>query len=298
MIDAPAGRPTTGCSGRAMPALNPEVRRSRHTDDRMGKDPLHEEIARRAYELFEARGRQHGRDWEDWFAAEHSIRASRRPWKVEAARASLTSDIDIATLVLRLGIAVNAVRAAQRFFYAVEDAPGPAGERDRLWAFLIALGFLHEAIQVVLRPNFRKVRALAEAGGAGEPLIKEASALLSGKLPLSQTLNRVRNKLIFHWDDEPVREFVTQYSRDTVVWVDGLGDTQGEMLYRTAADALTNSVLPDEPGALQPEPQERSVERLKKLIADVLRAMDCVLKLFDFAIKGHLAAIGAQAEYM
>lgn len=30
----------------------------------------HLAIARRAYELFEARGCEHGRDWEDWFRAE------------------------------------------------------------------------------------------------------------------------------------------------------------------------------------------------------------------------------------
>lgn len=30
-------------------------------------------IARRAYELFEARGREHGHDWEDWFQAESEL---------------------------------------------------------------------------------------------------------------------------------------------------------------------------------------------------------------------------------
>ncbi len=30
-------------------------------------------IARRAYELFEARGLQHGHDWEDWFRAESEL---------------------------------------------------------------------------------------------------------------------------------------------------------------------------------------------------------------------------------
>jgi hypothetical protein len=254
-------------------------------------DPLHDEIARLAYELFEARGRKHGRDWQDWFEAERKVRAGKRPWKVEAPQTSLTGDIDAATLVLRLGIAVNAMHAAQRFFYAFKDAVGPAGERDRLWAFLVALGFLHEAIQT-LRRNFPKVRALAKAGGAGDDLIKEAGELLSGKLPLGQTLDRMRNKLIFHWDDAPIREFVTQYSTASVVWADGLGDTQGEMLYRTAADALTNSVLPNEPGAPQPEPSEHSAERIKKLVSDVLPVTDRVLKLFDFAIKGHLTATG------
>ena len=30
-------------------------------------------IARRAYELYEARGREHGHDWEDWFRAESEL---------------------------------------------------------------------------------------------------------------------------------------------------------------------------------------------------------------------------------
>ena len=34
---------------------------------------IEERIRRRAYELYEARGREHGRDWEDWFRAESEI---------------------------------------------------------------------------------------------------------------------------------------------------------------------------------------------------------------------------------
>jgi len=34
----------------------------------------HDGIARRAYELFERRGRQHGRDLEDWLGAELELR--------------------------------------------------------------------------------------------------------------------------------------------------------------------------------------------------------------------------------
>src|SRR5882762_1080578 len=34
---------------------------------------LHGRVALRAYQLFESRGRVHGRDWEDWFRAEKEI---------------------------------------------------------------------------------------------------------------------------------------------------------------------------------------------------------------------------------
>jgi HSP20 family molecular chaperone IbpA len=35
--------------------------------------PVQLAVVRRAYELFEARGREHGHDWEDWFRAESEL---------------------------------------------------------------------------------------------------------------------------------------------------------------------------------------------------------------------------------
>jgi Protein of unknown function (DUF2934) len=36
----------------------------------------HEDVARRAYELFLSRGGQHGRDLDDWLAAEGQVKTS------------------------------------------------------------------------------------------------------------------------------------------------------------------------------------------------------------------------------
>jgi hypothetical protein len=41
------------------------------------REPDDERIARRAYERYEARGGQHGKDQEDWFAAEEEVRESQ-----------------------------------------------------------------------------------------------------------------------------------------------------------------------------------------------------------------------------
>lgn len=46
------------------------------TDDLGSQDP--ERVARRAFERFQARGAEHGRDQEDWFEAERELRADRR----------------------------------------------------------------------------------------------------------------------------------------------------------------------------------------------------------------------------
>lgn len=39
----------------------------------MGTD----EVARRAFELYESRGGEHGHDWDDWFQAEREFRHVR-----------------------------------------------------------------------------------------------------------------------------------------------------------------------------------------------------------------------------
>jgi len=41
-----------------------------------GNSPGFEQIQRRAYELFEARGGTHGWDWADWFTAERELTAT------------------------------------------------------------------------------------------------------------------------------------------------------------------------------------------------------------------------------
>jgi hypothetical protein len=41
---------------------------------RAAADPTPGDIARRAYELYERRGRDHGRDWKDWLHAERELR--------------------------------------------------------------------------------------------------------------------------------------------------------------------------------------------------------------------------------
>ena len=40
----------------------------------LAREPTHDEIARRAYQLYEARGGEQGREWEDWFQAERELR--------------------------------------------------------------------------------------------------------------------------------------------------------------------------------------------------------------------------------
>ena len=42
----------------------------------VASDPAQGDIASRAYQLFQARGGEHGSDWEDWLQAERELRAA------------------------------------------------------------------------------------------------------------------------------------------------------------------------------------------------------------------------------
>jgi hypothetical protein len=51
----------------------------RRSDSLPPRDPINEAIARRAYELFLARGAEHGHDLDDWLQAERELAEAARP---------------------------------------------------------------------------------------------------------------------------------------------------------------------------------------------------------------------------
>lgn len=65
--------PLTGIAGTpaTVPAATGEMP---NQVESLASEPTHEDIARRAYQLFEDRGGDHGHDWEDWLRAERELR--------------------------------------------------------------------------------------------------------------------------------------------------------------------------------------------------------------------------------
>jgi hypothetical protein len=62
----------------------------RRSDSQSRRDPITEAIARRAFELFLARGGQHGHDLDDWLQAEREFAEAAKP-RPAAARKSESS---------------------------------------------------------------------------------------------------------------------------------------------------------------------------------------------------------------
>jgi hypothetical protein len=53
------------------------TKQSRASDKPKSSGAMREIIQKKAYELFEKRGRAHGNDWKDWLEAERIIKSGR-----------------------------------------------------------------------------------------------------------------------------------------------------------------------------------------------------------------------------
>jgi hypothetical protein len=219
-------------------------------------------------------------------------RADNRRWRVEVTSdASLKRNVDDAVLVIRLGLAVTAIRSAQRFYIATSEVPGPGGERDTLWAFLLATAYLHET-RAMLQPQFPRVRELAVKGGVTEAHAAEVGALLSGRKPLGRALERIRNELVFHFDAKAVRRWVDGYSEASVVWAEGIGPKTGDVLYRASTDAIVAALVRER------APGKTEQQELRDLLSELLPATQAITEFLERAIAGYLDESGATGSYL
>ena len=211
-------------------------------------------------------------------------------WRVEAPlQESLREDPDDAVLVTRLGIAITALRASQRLTICVAGSDDPAEQSSRLWAFMLALSYLHE-IRASFQTRWHRIKPLADAAGAPAELAGQVSdILLSGKSELSAAVDRIRNGLVFHFDEKPVIEWMKQYTQDPVVWFHGKGQTNGGIQYRASTDAVAWNILPGVD--IESGPGRAQVIQLMEQVKD---AQHKVALWFDYALAGYLSTRGAR----
>lgn len=73
MVRETVSHPTTPTGSASTPRVSPPAEQSGSAIQISKADWTHERIARRAYELYEQRGRQEGRALEDWVNAERQL---------------------------------------------------------------------------------------------------------------------------------------------------------------------------------------------------------------------------------
>ena len=68
----------------------------------LGNDGIRERVSSRAYELYEKRGADHGRDLEDWVAAENEVLSALIEQKLKLSRRTSEATAEIVTPAKRL----------------------------------------------------------------------------------------------------------------------------------------------------------------------------------------------------
>jgi hypothetical protein len=221
-----------------------------------------------------------------------------RHW-IEAPCTSITDDRQAAVLVLRLALAVNALRSQQAHTLLIGDDPKTAsGKRDRVLSFVIAAAFITEALNILtgtggVAGESKAVLALAKNADVPDEFVKTVRQLMAGTHPASAVLRRIRNQLTFHWDPGVIRGSLKGFETDEpLIWAEGQTTTQGGSFYRLAADVLADAMIVNKVDVPDGEEDKAGSEALKAAILAIVDAMVAVSSYFEHAIAGYITQYG------
>lgn len=193
-------------------------------------------------------------------------------------------------LILRLGLAANALRAQMRFIrYSFECEDDAAKLRDLNIALVQAAAFTHEAIEILSVSKGRdpskrggkraRVQELAAAIAPQPAILTEVERLLDNTHDACPIIERVRNQLAFHWDRDELRFGLRELcdATSSIIWLEGTGWRTHEVTHRAAVDALRAAIL-----------RGKSIDAIVPMIDTVMTAMKAIIDYFDAAVRGYL----------
>jgi hypothetical protein len=208
--------------------------------------------------------------------------ASSAVW-YETSPSPILDDISTAVLMVRVGMANNALTANMRGAEAAKTLDGAAKMAAILSTLVTAAALTYEAIQLA-RPHMPALRRLAERIGAKPVLFERVGLLWSGKHAAAPLLTRARNKLGFHWDEDIVEPSVRDFGRNkTLVWLEL--DAKDVRVDRLAADVLAHALIPEANESQDVATQQAAVT---KALTDVSGAMDIVIEFFTACTYGYM----------
>ena len=201
----------------------------------------------------------------------------------------ILNDFEAAVMIIRIGMASNALSAQ---FYAGRAAlhhKGTAGRTRNIIASLVtAAAVTFESIRLA-QEYMPAIRRLASSAGAPPELLKRAGKLCAGKHPASPVLDRARNELGFHWDKKVIARSVQEYGRNqALVWVEVA--TDDHPVHRLATDVLTHALFPEASTATE---RATAHQAYFTSMHQIDEAMQLIIELFTAALYGYLREHGA-----
>jgi hypothetical protein len=199
----------------------------------------------------------------------------------------LIKEPDLAVLMVRVGMARNALSSQ---FSAGTDATsreGAAKIRDLMTSFVTAVAYTNEAVDVA-SGGLRMLRPLMLRANVDQQIVERVGQLCAGKHPANRILKRARKNLGFHWDSKVIRRSVVHYRRNQrLVWAESSG-REGEAVYRLSVDVLGHALFFEENVA-----GGDLGTAIAQAMEPVVEAMRLMVDFFDLAMHVYLAAHGA-----
>ena len=135
----------------------------------------------------------------------------------------LTGDPAVAGLMVRIGMAVNALSVHLEVGHrASKQVAGAVRYRDNIVSLVMAASLAFEAKRLASQ-NQPILRPLLDRAGRLAELQPRMGQLLAGTHPASAVLERARNHLGFHWDynDDLIGDVIGSFStNEKIVWVE------------------------------------------------------------------------------
>lgn len=213
----------------------------------------------------------------------------------ESAPESIQDDLQLATLVVRIGMASNALNAQMRAAVAARRRPAAMRTRDILSSLVTSAALTYEATRLAkkgmpsLRTLARRAPSSDEKRAEVELLLQEVGRLCGGKHPAFAILERARNGLAFHWDSALIELSVREYGKNqTVVWLES--DVRSNPVHRLAVDVLAHALVP---AAWNQSEKATAKRTINDALAQVDEAMRLIVHLFTACIYGYLKTCNA-----
>jgi len=166
--------------------------------------------------------------------------------------------------LLTLSRVVNALRFCQKAAIDAKNSHGPSSARSRANSALFASSVMYEGLRTAtnLGKYFKDLDSFKNGFGA---LLKDEKI----KLFRQTTLKRMRNKFVFHFDDDVMVESFKNFELSEYIFAAGVGKSTGEMYFVLADDAVFNYLL--EPA--KNESNESLMNRYKEILQNATELM-------------------------
>lgn len=213
----------------------------------------------------------------DWFETEPDV---------------LSNDPEMAGLMVRIGMAVNALtimlNLAEQASHRKLDA---VRQRDNIVSLVMAASLAFEA--TVLANNYqRKLRPLLQRVQGKDDLLSRVGKLLSGTHPACGLLKRARNSLGFHFDyrDDFIGPIVNDFANnEKIIWVEDVLPPDPDTVHRLSFEVLTHALLPDVGAHSDPTKQRQLVDAT---FGEVIDALNILAEYFTVVVVAYLREHG------